>query len=55
MPQGADIEVNGINRGTTPASVKLKKGFDGQTVTLKKDGISQRFFNQKLHLILLRL
>ena len=44
MPQGADIEVDGINRGITPAAVKLKKGFNGQTVTLKKEGFEPKIF-----------
>jgi hypothetical protein len=43
-PQGADIEVDGINRGVTPAAVKLKKGFNGQTVTLKKEGFDPKIF-----------
>ena len=37
-PEGATIEVDGFERGVTPMPVKLRKGFRGQTVTLKKDG-----------------
>jgi hypothetical protein len=44
FPQGANIEVDGIDRGVTPAAVKLKKGFNGQTVTLKKEGYDPKIF-----------
>ncbi|MEO0310766.1 MAG: hypothetical protein RIQ89_423, partial [Bacteroidota bacterium] len=37
-PSGAKVQVDGIDRGTTPTAVKLKKGNDGQVVTLKADG-----------------
>ena len=30
FPEGAKIEVDGIERGVTPAPIKLKKGFSGQ-------------------------
>lgn len=42
VPSGAKIQVNGIDRGTTPTSVKLKKGSSGQTVVIKKDGYQKR-------------
>ncbi|WP_316842310.1 PEGA domain-containing protein [Pedobacter gandavensis] len=42
-PPGADIEVDGISAGVTPAAVRLKKGFSGQTVSLKKDGYEAKF------------
>ena len=44
VPPGADVEVDGINRGVTPVAVKLKKGFNGQTVTLKKEGYDTKIF-----------
>jgi hypothetical protein len=34
----ASVMVGGINYGTTPASVRLKKGFTGETVVVRKDG-----------------
>ena len=37
-PPGAKIQIDGIDRGTTPAAIKLKKKSDGQVVTLKLDG-----------------
>lgn len=43
-PSGAKIEVDGIDRGVTPASLKLKKGFNGQTISLKKEGYEPRIF-----------
>lgn len=44
VPSEADVQVDGIDRGVTPLSLKLKKGFDGQTVTLKKEGYEPRIF-----------
>lgn len=41
-PPGATVEVNGIERGTTPIDLSLKKGFNGQTVVLKKQGYERR-------------
>ncbi len=32
------VEVGGMYQGTTPTSVRLKKGFTGETVVLKKEG-----------------
>lgn len=32
------VEVGGMYHGTTPTSVRLKKGFTGETVVLKKEG-----------------
>lgn len=43
-PEGAKVEVNGIERGVTPIALQLKKGFNGQTVTLKKEGYSIKIF-----------
>lgn len=36
--ENARVEVAGISYGTTPASVRLKKGFTGETVVVKKEG-----------------
>ncbi len=43
-PSGAKVQVDGIDRGTTPVAVKLKKGNDGQVVTLKADGFETKTF-----------
>jgi hypothetical protein len=44
IPPGADIEVDGLSAGVTPAPVRLKKGFTGQTVMLKKAGFETKIF-----------
>jgi hypothetical protein len=44
VPSGAKVQVDGIDRGTTPAALKLKKGSDGQTVTLKMEGYETKTF-----------
>lgn len=44
VPPDANVEVDGIDRGVTPVAVELKKGFDGQTVTLKKAGYETKIF-----------
>lgn len=43
-PPAADIEVDGIKVGVTPMAVSLKKGFTGQTVSLKLDGYETKMF-----------
>jgi hypothetical protein len=43
-PPGAMVQVNGIDRGTTPVSLRLKKNIDGQVITLKKEGYEMKFF-----------
>ncbi|MEJ5263754.1 MAG: PEGA domain-containing protein [Bacteroidales bacterium] len=43
-PSGAKVQVDGIDRGTTPIAVKLKKGYNGQVVTLKLDGFETKTF-----------
>lgn len=43
-PPAADIEVDGIKVGVTPMAVPLKKGFTGQTLTLKLDGYESKTF-----------
>ena len=37
-PSAAKVQVDGLDRGETPVIVKLRKGYNGQIVTLKKDG-----------------
>lgn len=43
-PPAADIEVDGIKVGVTPMAVSLKKGFTGQTVSLKLEGYETKMF-----------
>lgn len=43
-PPAADIEVDGLKVGVTPMAVSLKKGFTGQTVSLKLDGYETKMF-----------
>lgn len=44
MPPAADIEVDGVKVGVTPMAVSLKKGFTGQTLSLKLDGYETKTF-----------
>ncbi len=44
IPSGAKIQVDGIDRGQTPSAVRLKKGNDGQIVTLKAEGYETKTF-----------
>jgi len=43
-PPAAAIEVDGIKTGVTPMAVPLKKGFTGQTISLKLDGYETKTF-----------
>ena len=43
-PAGARVQVDGIDRGYTPTSVKLKKGSSGQSVTLQSKGYETKTF-----------
>lgn len=43
-PSGAKIQVDGVDRGTTPSNVQLKKAFKGQVITLTKDGYERYEF-----------
>ena len=43
-PPAADIEVDGVKVGVTPMAVPLKKGFTGQTVSLKLNGYETKTF-----------
>ena len=43
-PPAASIEVDGIKTGVTPMAVPLKKGFTGQTISLKLDGYETKTF-----------
>jgi len=44
FPAGAKVQVDGIDRGTTPTAIKLKKGNEGQVLTLKVDGFETKTF-----------
>jgi PEGA domain len=43
-PYGAKVQVDGIDRGVTPTAIKLKKGSEGQIITLKKEGYETKTF-----------
>ncbi|RBQ05326.1 PEGA domain-containing protein [Pedobacter miscanthi] len=43
-PPAATIEVDGVKAGITPMAVPLKKGFTGQTISLKLDGYETKTF-----------
>ena len=43
-PSGAKVQVDGIDRGVTPLALRLKKGNDGQIVTLKAEGYETKTF-----------
>ncbi|NII84896.1 MULTISPECIES: PEGA domain-containing protein [unclassified Pedobacter] len=43
-PPAATIEVDGVKAGVTPMAVPLKKGFTGQTISLKLDGYETKTF-----------
>lgn len=43
-PPAATIEVDGIKAGVTPMAVPLKKGFTGQTISLKLEGYETKTF-----------
>ncbi|WP_316846182.1 PEGA domain-containing protein [Pedobacter psychrodurus] len=43
-PPAAAIEVDGVKTGVTPMAVSLKKGFTGQTISLKLDGYETKTF-----------
>ncbi|QNK62375.1 PEGA domain-containing protein [Pedobacter sp. PAMC26386] len=43
-PPAAEIQVDGIKAGITPMAVPLKKGFTGQTISLKLDGYETKTF-----------
>jgi PEGA domain len=44
IPSGANVSVNGLDRGQTPLPVVLKKGSSGETVTLALSGYQQKTF-----------
>lgn len=37
-PPGADVVINGINKGQTPVTIDVKKELTGQPIELKKTG-----------------
>lgn len=44
-PSGADVVINGVNKGQTPVSVDIKKELSGQPIELKKDGYTVSQFS----------
>jgi hypothetical protein len=45
VPPGADVQVNGESMGKTPTEVSLKKGFNPESIVLKKDGYDTKTFS----------
>lgn len=43
-PEGAKIQVNGIDKGTTPCTIVLKKNLQSPIITLQKNGYQARQF-----------
>ena len=43
-PSGAKIMINGVEKGKTPSSVRIKKSMDGETISLIKDGYENKIF-----------
>ncbi|WP_316824340.1 PEGA domain-containing protein [Pedobacter miscanthi] len=43
-PPAATVEIDGVKAGVTPLAVTLKKGFTGQTISLKLDGYDPKTF-----------
>jgi PEGA domain len=48
-PSGAKVEINGVNYGVTPTEVSLKKGFDGQTISLSKEGYEKKYVRPEIN------
>jgi hypothetical protein len=44
IPSGANVSIGGLDRGQTPLPVVLKKGSNGETVTLSLPGYQQKIF-----------
>lgn len=45
QPPGANIRIDGIDKGVTPATFKAKRKLSAQTVTLTKKGYQPRTFD----------
>jgi hypothetical protein len=53
-PSGADVYINGVNRGSTPLALNLPTHFDGgASITLKKSGYKDTgiFIDAKFQLV----
>lgn len=48
-PSNARLQVNGIDRGRTPLTVKLKRSFNGQPVTFLADGYETKTIQLETH------
>lgn len=44
IPDGATVQVNGIDRGKTPVAIKMKRRHSGQVVTVKAQGYESKTF-----------
>ncbi len=49
VPSGAKVQVNGLDRGTTPATIKLKRSYNAPTITVSADGYQPRIFQPETH------
>ncbi len=43
-PPGAKVQVDGLDYGTTPTPVRLRRGMQGQTITIKSPGYATKMF-----------
>lgn len=43
-PSGAKIMINGIEKGKTPSTVRVKKSMDGESISLVKEGYETKTF-----------
>jgi uncharacterized protein YceK len=43
-PPGADIEIDGLTQGTTPATIQMRKNLNSKTITLTKEGYQTKVF-----------
>ncbi|GAA4130771.1 hypothetical protein GCM10022216_00140 [Sphingobacterium kyonggiense] len=46
--EGANVEVDGVDRGVTPLTLDLKRGFKSPVITLSKEGYQKQEFYPEL-------
>ncbi len=44
QPQGANVQIGGIDKGTTPCTISVKRSSTSPTISLKKEGYQPRIF-----------
>ena len=47
-PPDAKVQIDGIDRGRTPIVLKLKKGLEGQTISLQSDGYETKIIQPEM-------